>query len=183
MQQGRQVRGIEVIVRGGNGEHLENIHANVCEVIRLAKPCIVGGADHAGISDEQGIVEKALVLAVFGPRHHGGKLRWHPRHLRLLRFVGFFRFSGLLRLGRLFRFSGLLRLLWLILTTLLGLLHAAEVRVVMQQHEWHGDGQTVLPAPYILLQLGLQHKARYGGCQGGGHQQDGQHGQSSLFWF
>ena len=177
MQQGPQVRGIEVIVRGGNGEHLENIHANVCEVIRLAKPCIVGGADHAGISDEQGIVEKALVLAVFGPRHRVGKLRWHPRHLRLLRF------SGLLRLGRLFRFDGLLRLLWLILTTLLGLLHAAEVRVVMQQHEWHGDGQTVLPAPYILLQLGLQHKARYGGCQGGGHQQDGQHGQSSLFWF
>ena len=52
----------------------------------------------------------------------------------------------------------------IILTTLLGLLHAAEVCVVMQQHEWHGDGQTVLPAPYILLQLGLQHKARYGGC-------------------
>ena len=103
--------------------------------------------------------------------NRASKLRRHSRHLRFLRFVGFFRFSGLLRL------------LWLILTTLLGLLHAAEVRVVMQQHEWHGDGQTVLPAPYILLQLGLQHKARCGGCQGGGHQQDGQHGQSSLFWF
>ena len=108
-----------------------------------------------------------------------------PRHLRFLRLGRSLCVSRNFRFVGCFRGRGVFRLLGLVrgAAGLLGLLHAAEVRVVMQQHEWHGDGQTVLPAPYILLQLGLQHKARYGGCQGGGHQQDGQHGQSSLFWF
>ncbi len=74
-QQGPQVRCAEILVGGGGGEHLEHRHAHVGEVVGIAQPGIVGHVHHPGIADEQGVVEKALVLAVYGVGDHHRRLR------------------------------------------------------------------------------------------------------------
>ena len=155
-QQGPQVHCAEILVGGGGGEHLEHRHAHVSEVVGIAQPGIVGHVHHPGVADEQGVVEKALVLAVYGVGDH-------HRRLRLGLGLGFrfgFRFG--FRVG--FRFGrGVFRRQ-----------HPLPVGVVPQHQKGHGDGPLVVIAAHIVLQLSLHHQAAHGGGCRGDHQDGGQ---------